>query len=400
MSTYFSLPTETGEAKMANALALGIPLKFTHMAVGDGNGVLPVPDRKQTALVREQRRAPINTLTRDPKNPGQIIVEQVLPANVGGWWVREIGIYDQAGDLCAVANCPPSFKPLLSEGAGKDQIIRVVLMVTSTAAVELKIDPAVVLATRKHVDDAVVAYAAPRQHTHEDLATRKYADETVAAYAAPKKHTHEELATRLYAEELLGAHERHADPHPQYALNRDKLAALLGNASEARPGLVRLASSEDAEAGTDDTRSMTPLKVWKAISRRLVQATDAAPGVARIATQAQVNAGADDTTIVTPRKLRAGFGAYFNTAAGYFMFPTWLGGLILQWGQGYVSHTAGAPTGWAFPVAFPTELLTLQVTNAHGYSTAVVSFNSASQASFNVFASVAYTNVFWFAIGR
>ncbi|ALU88618.1 bacteriophage variable tail fiber protein [Herbaspirillum rubrisubalbicans M1] len=173
MSTYFSIPTEIGEAKIANALALGVPLKLTHMGVGDGNGVLPVPDRKQVALVREQRRAPINTLDKDPKNASQIIIEQVLPADVGGWWVREIGVYDEAGDLCAVANCPPSYKPVITEGAGKDQVVRVVLLVASTAAVELKIDPAVVLATRKYADEAIVAYAAPKGHTHPDLAPLK-----------------------------------------------------------------------------------------------------------------------------------------------------------------------------------------------------------------------------------
>ncbi|WP_426080401.1 phage tail protein [Herbaspirillum huttiense] len=173
MSTYFSIPTEIGEARIANALALGIPLKLTHMAVGDGNGIVPVPDRKQTSLIKEQRRAPINTLDKDPKNASQIIIEQVLPADVGGWWVREIGIFDDAGNLCAVANCPPSYKPLLSDGAGKDQVVRVVLLVSSTAAVELKIDPAVVLATRKYADDAIVAYAAPKAHTHADLAPLK-----------------------------------------------------------------------------------------------------------------------------------------------------------------------------------------------------------------------------------
>lgn len=173
MSTYFSIPTEIGEAKIANALALGVPLKLTHMGVGDGNGVLPVPDRKQVALIREQRRAPINTLDKDPKNASQIVIEQVLPADVGGWWVREIGVYDEAGDLCAVANCPPSYKPVITEGAGKDQVVRVVLLVASTAAVELKIDPAVVLATRKYADEAIVAYAAPKGHVHADLAPLK-----------------------------------------------------------------------------------------------------------------------------------------------------------------------------------------------------------------------------------
>ena len=352
MSTYFSIPTEIGEARIANALALGIPLKLTHMAVGDGNGVVPAPDRKQTALVKEQRRAPINTLDKDPKNPSQIIIEQVLPADVGGWWVREIGIFDDAGNLCAVANCPPSYKPLLADGAGKDQVVRVVLLVASTAAVELKIDPAVVLATRKYADDAVTA------------------------------------------------HEQKADPHPQYVVTREKVVTLLGEAAEANQGIVRLATNDEAEAGTDDTKAMTPLKVFKAIAKKLVQATEAVMGAARIATQAQVTAGTDDATIVTPKKLRAGFSSYYSVAGGYFIFPTWLGGLILQWGQGYVSSTAGAATGWAFPIAFPTTLLALTISNANGYSAGVVSVNSTSVSGFNAFSSAANTNITWFAIGR
>ena len=117
MSTYFAILTELGEAKLANAIALGGTLKLKNMAVGDGNGNLPMPDRKQKALVREVRRAGLNQLTVDPANASQIIVEQVLPEDVGGWWLREIGIYDEAGDLCVVANCPPSYKPVMTEGS-------------------------------------------------------------------------------------------------------------------------------------------------------------------------------------------------------------------------------------------------------------------------------------------
>ncbi len=151
--TYYCLLTKIGEAKDANAKALGTAMKITDMAVGDGNGVLPVPDPGRDRLVRQVRRAPLNSLSRDPVNQNQVIAEQVLPENVGGWWIRELGLYDQDGDLVAIGNCPESYKPQLAEGSGRVQVVRMVLIMSSAATVELKIDPSVVLATRKYVDD-------------------------------------------------------------------------------------------------------------------------------------------------------------------------------------------------------------------------------------------------------
>lgn len=150
--TYFAILTAIGEAKLANATALGTTLQLTKMAVGDGNGATPIPSRTQTALVHENRRAPLNTLFVDPANASQIVAEQIIPEDVGGWWIRELGLYDAAGDLCAVANCPDTYKPVLASGSGRTQIIRMVLIVTNTSAVELKIDPSVVLAPRGYVD--------------------------------------------------------------------------------------------------------------------------------------------------------------------------------------------------------------------------------------------------------
>lgn len=152
--TYFALLTAIGEAKLANAAALGTPLQISRMAVGDGNGDLPVPIRTQTALVHETYRADLNELKVDPANASQIIAELVIPETEGGYWLREMGLYDAAGDLVAVSNCPPSYKPQLVEGSGRVQIMRMVLIVASTAAVQLKIDPSVVLATRAYVDSA------------------------------------------------------------------------------------------------------------------------------------------------------------------------------------------------------------------------------------------------------
>ncbi len=152
---YFAIPTDAGRAKIANALALGVPLKITHMAVGDGNGQPITPNAAQTALVREKRRAPINTLFQDPTNQSQLVAEQIIPENVGDWWIREAGIFSEDGTLIAVANTPDTYKPLLSSGAGRTQVIRIVMIVSDTSAVELKIDPAVVLATRQYVDRTV-----------------------------------------------------------------------------------------------------------------------------------------------------------------------------------------------------------------------------------------------------
>ncbi|HEA8596902.1 TPA: phage tail protein [Escherichia coli] len=181
MSTkFYTLLTDIGAAKLASAAALGVPLKITHMAVGDGGGVLPTPDATQTALVNEKRRAALNMLYIDPQNSSQIIAEQVIPENEGGWWIREVGLFDESGALIAVGNCPESYKPQLAEGSGRTQTVRMVLITSSTDNIILKIDPAVVLATRKYVDDKV-------------------------------------LELKLYVDDQMRNHIAAQDPHTQYA---------------------------------------------------------------------------------------------------------------------------------------------------------------------------------------
>lgn len=178
MSTkFYTLLTDIGAAKLASAAALGVPLKITHMAVGDGGGTLPTPDAKQTALVNEKRRAALNMLYIDPQNSSQIIAEQVIPENEGGWWIREVGLFDESGALIAVGNCPENYKPQLAEGSGRTQTVRMVLITSSTDNITLKIDPAVVLATRKYVDDKA-------------LELKVYADDQMAKHlAAPDPHS-------------------------------------------------------------------------------------------------------------------------------------------------------------------------------------------------------------------
>lgn len=161
---YLALLTNIGAAKLAKATALGTKVEITQMAVGDGNGVLPTPNPAQTALVHELRRAPLNMLTVDPENASQIIAEQVIPEDVGGWWIREIGLFDKDGDMVAIANCAETYKPQLQEGSGRVQVIRMILIVSSTDAVTLKIDPAVVLATRQYVDSKLSEHEQSRNH--------------------------------------------------------------------------------------------------------------------------------------------------------------------------------------------------------------------------------------------
>lgn len=181
---YLAILTSQGAARLANATALGTKLNITQMAVGDANGALPTPDPAQTTLINQQRIASLNSLAVDVNDAGQIIAEQIIPENEGGFWIREIGLFDDDGVLIAVANCPETYKPLLSEGSGRTQTIRMILVVSSTTAITLKIDPSVVLATRKYVDDNVIE-------------------------------------VKAYADSMLAAHLGAADPHPQYLKTAD-----------------------------------------------------------------------------------------------------------------------------------------------------------------------------------
>ncbi|MCM7406392.1 phage tail protein [Enterobacter cloacae] len=201
---FYTLLTEIGAAKLASAAALGVPLKITQMAVGDGDGVLPTPSAQQTRLIAEKRRADLNMLYIDPQNSSQIIAEQVIPETEGGWWIREVGLFDETGALIAVGNCPESYKPQLAEGSGRTQTVRMVLITSSTDTITLKIDPAVVLATRKYVDDKV-------------------------------------LELKVYVDDLMAKHIAAADPHIQYA-------------SKESPTLTGTPKAPTAPAGTNTTQ--------------------------------------------------------------------------------------------------------------------------------------------------
>lgn len=216
---YFALLTNQGAAKLANAAALGTKVDLKEMAVGDGGGTLPTPDPAQMKLIGEKRRAQLNSLSIDAANSSQIIAEQIIPESEGGFWIREIGLYDADGVLIAVANCAETYKPQLAEGSGRTQTVRMIIIVNSTTAVTLKIDPAVLLATRKYVDDGVIV-------------AKQYAD-TLLEQA--KKFTDDQLALHLKA----------SNPHAQY-LQIAKSLAEIKDAGKVVEALKSLGIGEGA----------------------------------------------------------------------------------------------------------------------------------------------------------
>lgn len=178
--------TNIGIAQQANSAALGVPWNITHMLIGDAGGdpsesPEPTPKPTQTALVRQVLRAQLNALYPSPADPAVLVAELVLPPEVGGWWIRELALEDANGNFVAVAKPAPSYKPLLAQGSGRTQTIRMHVVFGNVANINLKIDPSIVLATREYVDKA-------------------------------------REAAELYARNQLKAHTDAANPHPQYLL--------------------------------------------------------------------------------------------------------------------------------------------------------------------------------------
>jgi len=154
-SIFGGMLTTQGAAKKTNCDALGIPWEPRYMLIGDANGADPVPGPSQTKLINQVYRAQINQLKVSPTDANVLIAEVVLPPDVGGWWVRELALEDKDGVFSAVANAPPSYKPVLAQGSGRNQVVRMHIITSGTSNIQLKIDPSVVLATRQYVDEAV-----------------------------------------------------------------------------------------------------------------------------------------------------------------------------------------------------------------------------------------------------
>ncbi|MNM66415.1 hypothetical protein D3C81_779010 [compost metagenome] len=434
-SQFYAILTTIGAAKQANADALGIPWTFTQMAVGDGNPTalenppLPMPTATQTALLNEWRRAPLNQLKVDPSNAAVIIAEQIIPADVGGKWIRELSLYDADGDMVAVANCPPTFKPLLSQGSGRTQVVRLNLLIGTSSNVQLKIDPAVVLATREWVTeelakqdfkhsvvaattaaialnglqtvDGVVLTAGARVLVKNQAAAKDNGLYLVVAGGAWTRCPDADSSAKVTPGMLVLVERGTVNADSAWQLLTDapitvgvsdlvygmafgrtgvaagtyrsvqvdtygRVVAATNPTTVAGYGLTDVytktqvddavqaatakATQAEAEAGADNAKLTTPLRVFQALRSAAAVATEALRGVLRVATQAEVNAGALDYLAVTPQKLRFGIilSLYPN---GYVLFPQWLGSWCIQWGTETIKTEGDTIT---FPLAFPS----------------------------------------------
>ncbi|EMS3559337.1 phage tail protein [Escherichia coli] len=167
--------TDTGAKKLAQAAAPdGKPVRLTHMAVGDGGGTLPTPDSKQTRLVHEVWRHTVNRVILDATHQNRIIAELVIPPETGGFWIREIGVFDEHGDLIAAGNTAESYKPAVAEGSGRAQTFRTILTVSSTATVALTVDNTMVMATVDYVDDKLKEHEQSRRHPDASLTAKGF----------------------------------------------------------------------------------------------------------------------------------------------------------------------------------------------------------------------------------
>ena len=370
---YYAILTNQGAARLANATMLGSKLNLTQMAVGDANGVLPTPDPAQTKLINQKRIAPLNLLSVDPNNQSQIIAEQIIPENEGGFWIREIGLYDDEGVLIAVANCPETYKPQLQEGSGRTQTIRMILVVTNTEAITLKIDPSVVLATRKYVDDEV-------------------------------------LELRLYVDDQMRNHIAAQDPHTQYAQKHNP--TFTGEPKAPTPAAgnntTRIATTEFVQAAITALINGAPatLDTLKEIAAAInndpkfsTTINNALSGKQPLDETLTHLSGKDVAGLLAylglgeAAKRNVGTGANqipdmslfasINTvAAAAQKFPS---GLILQCGQLNGAPNVSSTYGMRFPMTFSRVIavvVTLNVTGAAGQPT--VSATSVQNTGFNI----------------
>ncbi|EAP4107080.1 phage tail protein [Salmonella enterica] len=242
--------TDYGKQRLIAAMSPGgTKLTLTQMAVGDGGGNPTNPDTTSTALVNEVWRAAVNSVTVDKTHSNIIIVELLIPAEVGGFWVREAGIYDEFNKLVAICSLPASEKPLLEQGSGRAQTVRMTLIVSDTSIVNITIDSTTIMATNEYVDNSLEEHEKSRNHPDATLTekgfTKLYSgvasiDETMAATPKAVKIAMDNASTRL-------AKERNLADLTNIPMARQSLQ--LGNSATLNVG-----TTPDTVAAGDDSR--------------------------------------------------------------------------------------------------------------------------------------------------
>ena len=289
MSTKFrTVITTAGAAKLAAATAPGgRKVNITTMAVGDGGGKLPVPDAGQTGLIHEVWRHALNKISQDKRNSNYIIAELVIPPEVGGFWMRELGLYDDAGTLIAVANMAESYKPALAEGSGRSQTCRMVIIVSSVTSVALTIDTTTVMATQDYVDDKIAEHEQSRRHPDASLTAKGFTQLSSATNS-----TSETLAATPKAVKAA------------YDLANGKYTAQ--DATTARKGLVQLSSATNS---TSETLAATPKAVKAAydLANGKYTAQDATTARKGLVQLSSATNSTSETLAATPKAVKAAY---------------------------------------------------------------------------------------------
>ncbi|MEC5446151.1 phage tail protein [Enterobacter hormaechei] len=237
---YKTVITKAGAEKLAAAtVPNGKKVNFTAMAVGDGGGTLPVPDPKQTKLVKEVWRHALNKISQDKKNKNYVVAELLIPPETGGFWMRELGLYDDTGTLIAVGNMAESYKPALAEGSGRAQTVRMVIMVSDIESVELTIDTSTVMATQDYVDDKLAEHEQSRRHPDATLTAKGFTQLSSATDSASESVAATPKAVKA-----------------AYDLAKGKYTAQ--DATTAQKGIVQLSSATDS---TSESVAATPKAV-------------------------------------------------------------------------------------------------------------------------------------------
>ncbi|ENM3481890.1 phage tail protein [Escherichia coli] len=289
MSTKFrTVITTAGAAKLAAATAPGgRKVNITTMAVGDGGGKLPVPDAGQTGLIHEVWRHALNKISQDKRNSNYIIAELVIPPEVGGFWMRELGLYDDAGTLIAVANMAESYKPALAEGSGRSQTCRMVIIVSSVTSVELTIDTTTVMATQDYVDDKIAEHEQSRRHPDASLTAKGFTQLSSAINS-----TSETLAATPKAVKAA------------YDLANGKYTAQ--DATTARKGLVQLSSVTNSDS---ETLAATPKAVKAAydLANGKYTAQDATTARKGLVQLSSATNSDSETLAATPKAVKSAY---------------------------------------------------------------------------------------------
>ncbi|MDK7604672.1 phage tail protein [Enterobacter hormaechei] len=237
---YKTVITKAGAEKLAAAtVPNGKKVNFTAMAVGDGGGTLPVPDPNQTKLVKEVWRHALNKISQDKKNKNYVVAELLIPPETGGFWMRELGLYDDTGTLIAVGNMAESYKPSLAEGSGRAQTVRMVIMVSDIESVELTIDTSTVMATQDYVDDKLAEHEQSRRHPDATLTAKGFTKLSSATDSASESVAATPKAVKA-----------------AYDLAKGKYTAQ--DATTAQKGIVQLSSATDS---TSEALAATPKAV-------------------------------------------------------------------------------------------------------------------------------------------